>query len=172
MPRTFACLAIGDLIVLIGTGVAGVLRLFSTPDVHIALGVFSLLVSCLIQVLVSTYLTVSGKVIAQAVHLGKLDADPLRRLAQRKRTNTRLVAAVVVSIVLVTATGASHWRARVWSIWHFGSALALLGAHLLALAWQYLLVADNSADLEATLAAYTDHRPATATAGGAARANE
>jgi len=45
----------------------------SARDRHILLAVFSLLLSCFIQVLVFTYLTITGKVIAQAVHLARLD---------------------------------------------------------------------------------------------------
>lgn len=162
MPRIFASLAIGNGLVLAGTAVLGWLRVWPTPERHVLLGVFSLLVSCLVQVLVVTYFSITGKVIAQAVHLGGLDVKPLMDLNLRKRAVTRRLGVVLASVVLVTAVGAVHWRYGTWASVHSVAALVVLGVHMLVLFQQYFLVAENAADVERTMSAYTLRRNASA----------
>ncbi len=133
----------------------GFLHVWPTPDRHILFGVSSLLLSCLTQVLVFTYLTVTGKVIAQAVHLGRLDMGPLTDLNRRKRTVTRLLGLLLVTVVLLTGTGAVNWRDGTWATIHFASALLALGIHVLVLLREYFLVAENAEALHRTISEYT-----------------
>lgn len=159
MPRIFVCLAIGNLIVLVATGVLGLLHL-EDFSYHIVLAVFTLLVTCVVQVLAFTYFTVSGKVIAQAVHLAKLDVTPLTRMARRKRRNTHALAAVIVAVVLVTASGASYWRGGVPVYWHEAGAALIVMVVALSFVRQYTLVVENNEDLERVMAEYSSRRGA------------
>ncbi len=158
MPRIFACLGFSNLMVLAAAGAIGILKPGRSADYHVVLAVFALLLSCLIQVLVFTYFTVSGKVIGQAIQLAKLDAQPLSALVERKKVITRLLAATIVSIVLATATGAAHWRSGVWISLHWIAALIALSVHVVVLFREYELVAENHQDMEQTLSGYTQWR--------------
>ncbi len=160
MPRIFASLAIGNGLVLVGTAVLGWLRVWPTPERHVLLAVFSLLVSCFVQVLLVTYFSITGKLVAQAVHLGGLDVKPLMALNRRKRAVTRRLGLVLASVVLVTASGALQWRYGTWGSVHSVAALVVLGVHMLVLFQQYFLVAENAADVERTMSAYTLRRDA------------
>jgi len=73
MPHVFASLAVANLALFALSAAFALSSAASARDRHILLAVFSLLLSCFIQVLVFTYLTITGKVIAQAVHLARLD---------------------------------------------------------------------------------------------------
>lgn len=158
MPRTFACLALANLLVLVGTAAVGIARLDPGGERHVALAVFTLLVSCLIQVVTFTYFVVTGKMLAQALHLGGMDLAPLDEAKRLKRNAMRWLAAVVVGIILVTATGATHWRERGLSTWHFGVAGVMLLVHASALFGQFQLVARNAALVERVLREYAVRR--------------
>jgi uncharacterized membrane protein YjgN (DUF898 family) len=75
------------------------------------LGIIVLLLTCLTQVIAFSYLTVSGKMIAQAVHLSGLSREVLREHKRLKQLLTRYLALTLVSILVVTAGGAVRWRA-------------------------------------------------------------
>lgn len=160
MPRIFVSLAIGNGLVLVGTAVLGWLRVWPTPERHVLLAVFSLLVSCLVQVLLVTYFSITGKLVAQAVHLGGLDVKPLMALNRRKRAVMRRLGFVLASVVLVTSVGAAHWSYGTWASVHSVAALVVLCVHMVVLFQQYFLVAENAADVERTMSAYTLQRNA------------
>ncbi len=158
MPRTFACLAVANLLVLVGTAALGLARLDPGGDRHVVLAVFSLLVCCLVQVVTFTYFVVTGKMLAQALHLGGLDLAPLAEAKRLKRNAMRWLAAVVVGMVLVTATGATHWRERGVSTWHFVAGCVVILVQASALFGQFLLVARNAALVEKVLREYAAQR--------------
>jgi hypothetical protein len=122
-------------------------------------------VTCVVQVLLFTYFTVSGKVLAEAVHLGRLDAAPLARIAVRKRSNTRMLGAVIVALVLVTATGASSWRGGEASPWHYAAAGLIVTVLVMAFVRQYALVVENSRELEGVMSEYAQARRGSADSG-------
>ncbi len=154
MPRIFACLCIGNLIVLIGTAALAFVPLDAAPDRHVLLAVFALLLSCLTQVIVFTYLTVTGKLIRQAVHLGGLDPQPLHDAQRLKLSVARHLAALVGAIVLVTATGAAHWQAGNFFLLHFIAGALVLLVYMSVSYREYGLVVENAALLARTLLAY------------------
>jgi len=162
MPRIFACLAIGQGIVLIGTGIVGFLSLDVRADRHILLAVFSLLLSCLIQVVGFTYLTVTGKTMVQAVHFGGLDAAPLLEAKRLKRSFTRLLALLIGSIVVVTASGANLWRVGGGRGVHWVAALVVVSIHAFVLTRQYRLLVRNAGVVNRTLDEYSRRRAARA----------
>jgi len=159
MPRVFACLAVGELLVLGGAAALGMLAPKVAVPRHVALAVFALLLSCLIQTATFTYFTISGKTMAQAVHLGGLDLACLNDVQRLKRSFTYLLAAVVGAVVVVTATGAMHWQGRGEGWAHLLTAFGALVVHAGGLVRQYLLVGRQSMLLEETLYAYRLRRP-------------
>jgi len=151
-------LAIGELIVLTGTGALGLLHVDPRADRHILLAVFSLLLTCLIQVTAFTYLTVTGKTIAQAVHLAGLDASALAEVKEIKRYLARYLAALMFAVVVVTATGANLWRMGDGRWTHVAAAFVVVLAHVLVFSRQYGLIVRNAGLVERTLAEYTLRR--------------
>ncbi len=158
MRRIYGCLSAGNLLVLVGTAVLGLLAIGGTADRHILLALFALLLSCLIQVIVFTYFTVTGKMIGQAVHLGGLEPAPIGEVRRLKRSATHLLAVLVAAIVVVTATGAEFRHTGAGSALHLGSACLLVLVHVFVFYRQYALIVENGAVLERTLLAYRKRR--------------
>jgi len=107
-----------------------------------------------VQAAFFTYLSVAGKLIAQALHLGGLELSPLAILRRLKRAGTRCVFAVVISVVLVTATGGATWREGGESPWHLISAAFLFVVSGASLFREYVLTVEASGLLRQTLDAY------------------
>ncbi len=154
MPRIFLCLSSGQLLVLVGTGVLGLIPGAAAPDRHILLAVFTLLLSCLIQMIVFTYLTVSRKMLAQAVHRGRLGLGPVVAAKRLSGSMIRLVGLLTGAIVVVTATGAHHWRTGQGGGIHFAAAAVIMLAHVYVFYREFGLVCENTALVEQTLHAY------------------
>lgn len=155
MPRIFVAFVTGHLLVLMGVAGLGLLDPAPDPTRHITLAVFALLLSSLLQVMVFMYLTVTGKVIVQAVHLGGLELAPVYEAKRLKARFIRILAAVVGALVLVTATGAYQWREGVSSYVHFSAASLLLLVHFLAAYLEFGLICDNQALMNRVLTSYT-----------------
>lgn len=158
MPRIFASLAIGQVLVLLGTAAVSLATLGRGPERHIVLAVFALILSCLIQVITFTYLTVTGKMLVQAVHLAGLSPSPIQEAKKLKRTLIHYLALLIVTMVVVTATGANLWRAGAGSVWHWSAALAVIGVHAFVLHREYAVIVANASLVARTLAAYGKHR--------------
>lgn len=154
MPRLFSCLATGHLIVMVGVLALGMYAAEVAASRHVALAVFALLLSCFIQVLTFTYLTVTGKMIAQAVHLGGLGPEPIEEVKRLKRAMARQLALLFTTIVVVTATGANLWRVEGGGRWHLAAAAVVFVAHTFAYYREFALVCANSRLVARTLAAY------------------
>lgn len=144
MPRVFIGLVSGHVIVLMGALALGLLAPRVGQDVHIVLGVFGLLLTALIQAVVLTYFVVSGKMMRQAVSLGSLDDQPLRRHARDKRIITRWVALAIMIVIVTTATGASRWRTGSDSYWHLACAFLAVIVHVIVYWQQFTLVHANA----------------------------
>lgn len=155
MPQIFAGLSISNLLLLLLTGAMGLYGdTVLSADRHVLLAVITLVLSCFVQVVVFTYFTVTGKIVSQAVHLGRLDADAMKSVDVLKRSVTRCVGLVMAAIVVTTATGAVHWRTEQWAKLHLGCALALATITTLVLYRQFGLVLNNAALLNQTLDEY------------------
>jgi len=152
MPRVFASLAAANLILYVGAAALGLLDPPPTTERHILLSVLALLLTCLIQVLTFTYLAVSGKVIAQALHIRKMDVKTLVAAAEIKKRFARYVALMILALVGATATGASAWRAGNADGYHFPAALTLFAVFIWVHARQYTLVIQNSRLMDGALA--------------------
>lgn len=155
-------MAVGQMMVLLAAAGLGLSANGVSPDRHIVLALFSLLLSCFIQVALFTYLTVSGKVVAQAVHLGSRDLDTLARIRRLKRSMIHAVAAMVAGVVFVTATGAVRWRAADGGAIHVAAACAVVLIHAVVLCYEYGLVARTATLVAETLRSYNEHRRTTA----------
>ena len=145
---------------LLGAAALGLVWPGDMANRHILLAVFALLLSCLIQVVVLTYLTVTGKVIIQAVHLGSLSAAPIEEAKRLKRSVTRLLGLLVTVIVLVTGTGARYWRTGNSEGFldgglHAVAAGLAVAVHFYVFYRDLTLIAQNVAVVERTLAAYS-----------------
>lgn len=157
MPRIFVAFVTGLLLVLVAVAGLGLFVGDQDPTRHIALAVFALLLSCLLQATVFIYLTVTGKIIVQAVHLGDSDHTPIHEVKRIKMQFTVILATVVAVIVFVTATGAYQWREGVRSYVHFAAAALFLLVHLVAAYHQFGLICRNKALMGRVLTAYTPH---------------
>lgn len=157
MPRIFASLAIAECILLAGTGVIGIFANSIGTGRHIVLAVFTLILSCLIQVLAFTYLTVTGKVIVQAVHLGDLSMEKIDQAKKLKRSWTLFLAIIIFLVVLVTASGSQWFHQGEWHLVHVVSAIALFVAHVVVFYLEYDVIFRNAILMSQTLESYT-HR--------------
>lgn len=157
MPRVFVCLAISLMLVLLGTAGLGLFSLHLGVTRHVVLGLFTLLLSCGVQAVSFMYLAVSGKAMVQAVHFGKLDPEPLAQSKRLKFRWTRLMAFVLVSAFLASASGAMRWRGG-GSLLHPVAVMFLAVVHLWVLARQYEIIVANADLLDRTLGAYRDRK--------------
>ena len=155
MPRIFVCLLVANALLLVATGAFGVVATRVSVERHILLAVFTLLMSCLVQVVAFTYLTVTGKMIAQAVHLAGLDHAILSQVKRLKRAVTLCLPLVFLPMVLVAATGASLWRGGAESGLHYLAAGGVLGAHLWAWWREYAVILANADLLRRVLEQYS-----------------
>lgn len=156
MPRVFAGLSVGNLLVLAATMALGFLTGAVDSSYHIALGVFSLLLTCLIQVLAFTYLAVTFKMMVQAIHLGQFSIDPLMQAKYLRKKMASYLGAVFAGIVLVAATGAMNWRkgSGYWFHWMTGISLFMVLLYLLVLEFQ--LIAHNVVLVDAVMRRYAN----------------
>ncbi len=166
MPRIFASLALAQLLLTAMAGGLGLAHLDPEADRHTLLAVLALLLGCLIQVVAVTYLSVSGKMLAQASHFGGLGLDAVHRFASLKRRLMRWLAVATVLLVVLAATGGYHWRTRAIATGHLLIACAALAGHLLAYAKQYVVLKEASSTLEGVLDAYRRARGIGAKAAG------
>jgi len=159
MTRIFAALAIANIILMLVTAVLGWSAADDhNTDRHVLLAVLTLPLSCFVQVVVFTYFTVTGKLVGQAVHLGGLPVAAMDQVKTLKRGVTRRLAAAIVVIVCVTATGALRWSTGAWSWLHHGLAWLLLVVLIVVLYQQLLLVMRNVALVDRTLKEYRRRR--------------
>lgn len=154
MPKVFACLAAANLILLIASGAVGLFGAQLGTDRHVLLAVLTLLFSCFVQVVTFTYLTVTGKMIGQAVHLARLDAGIIAKVKEYKRAVTRSLAVVFMAVVFVTATGAAGWRMGGATLWHQLGAIVVLAAHVWVFVREYEVIHQNARLVEQTLTEY------------------
>jgi hypothetical protein len=159
MPAVYGALVIGDLILLLAAAGWGMFTRGGPADRHVLLAVLGLLLCCLIQVVAFTYLTVTGKWIAQAVHLGRLGDEPIREAQGYKRSATRQVGVMITAMLPVVVTGAIHWREQDPSEWHLLAAAAVLVAYGMVSMKQYDVVVRNGSLVERTMKAYRAVRP-------------
>ncbi len=150
MPRIFSCLVLGHLLVMVGTGVVGLLKIDSGSSRHMALAVFALVLACLIQVATFTYLTVTGKMIMQASNLSGVGVEPVVTVRRLKQKITRWLGLFMLAMVFVTATGAaSRWsQTRV----HLLAAALAIVIQLIVYYREFTLVCENAALLDRVLA--------------------
>ncbi len=155
MPRVFTCLAVSNLIVFFGVAALGLLKPDETPDSHVLLAVFALMVSALVQVITFTYFTVTGKMMAQAMHLGHMGLTRMGEVKSLKRSMTLCVAGIFASGVMGTATGAMHWREGLPTRMHLMTAMFVLACHVFLLTREYILVVKNGKVYDNIMGDYT-----------------
>lgn len=160
MPKVFASLSAANFILYVGAAALGLLDPAPTPDRHVLLAVLALLLTCLSQVLAFTYLAVTGKVLAQALHFGKLSVETLLAAKEIKKRFGRHIALMMLAVGAATATGASVWRAGDPDRYHSPAVLALLIVFLWVHVRQFLLVTENARLVSQTLTQYSVARNA------------
>lgn len=159
MPRVFTGLAIGQFIVLVAAAAMGVAAdAEAGSNRHVVLAVFALLLACLIQVVVLTYLSVTGKMMAQAVHLGRLDGDSLPVNKAFKRTVTHLIGALLLAIVVAIATGAVAWRSEQSGGWHGSAGALVLLLQLYVYYREWFVIRGNATLVGAVMTCYAQTR--------------
>jgi len=154
MTRVFTGLVLGNLLVLLATGAWGLLHPAPTPDRHIVLAVFSLLLTAFVQALTFTYFTVTGKIVGQAVHLAGHDAAALTDVKQLKRSVSHHLLLLLLAVVAVTVTGASHWRTNDLSTLHLLCAAGFLPIAGTVFLREHTLIVRNGRVLAPAMRAY------------------
>lgn len=154
MPRIFAAFVTGHLLVVLVVAGLGLMGSVAGPTRHIALASFALLLSGLLQTVVFMYLAVTGKIMVQAVHLGDLDLAPIHDAKRIKARFMRVMAVVIVTILLSTASGAHQWREGVSSYYHLSAATVFLLVHFAAAYLEFGLIRENEALLARVLDKY------------------
>lgn len=160
MPRIFASLAVANLLLFLGAAALAYLDPAPLPDRHVLLAVLSLLLTCLVQVLAFTYLTVTGKVLTQAVYFRRLGTTAVEAAKSIKKRFARCLGLVALLMVLTTATGAAAWRDGNSTSFHLPSLLVFAAGWLLVQVREFGLIVENSRLLERTLAEYGQGHPA------------
>lgn len=158
MPRIFASLSLACIVLFIATAGLAMMGGEANADRHILLAVIALLCSCFTQVVGFTYFTVTGKVLAQAVHLAKLDNACLVQVKLLKKSFTRCVGLIILAIVLSAATGGASWRTSGAATGHTPAAVAAIFLHLSVLLRQYRLISRNEGVVGTTLRLYSEWR--------------
>ena len=164
MPRVFGCVAVAHAFLMVATGVLGLVGQGVHTQRHIVLAIFTLILGCLLQIVVFMYFAVSGKMMRQAIHFGRLDTAPLIQLAARKRRVTILLAVFVVSVLFSTATGAAHWRSGQAGTLHMLAAGIALVVQLGCWFADFLLVSAHSVVFDRVMREYGDRKLAAAVA--------
>ncbi|MFQ5461816.1 MAG: hypothetical protein ACE5E5_04225 [Phycisphaerae bacterium] len=141
MRQVFIGLSVSNVFLLLGTFLLGLRpERFGGADRHILLAVLTCMLTCLVQVVVFTFLSVSGRLISQAVHLGTLPPTPIETIRGLKRRTGRCLAGLALLLVLAVASGAAHWRSGAYAWPHFLLVSLFLAAHfpVLLLEWQVI----------------------------------
>jgi len=149
MIRVFAGLAVANFLLLLASGGMGLWR--GLVDRHVLLAVLTLVLSCFVQVVVFTYFTVTGKLIAQAVNLGKLEVDAIQQARRLKRRVTFWVGGVALASAALSASGALHWRHASLGSLHLVTALTVIAVHVLAFYREIQLIVENKTLIESTM---------------------
>lgn len=158
MSRVFSGLAIGNVLVIAGAGALGLLSPDDSPDRHVLLSVFALLVCAFVQVLTFTYFTVTGKIVLQSVHLAGYDSDAAVEVTRIKRSMSYHLLAVMLGALVLTVSGAAHWRTGVSSTIHVLTAVGFLPLLCAVFAGEYGLIIRNRRVVDAATRAYEDWR--------------
>jgi len=112
------------------------------------------MLTCLVQVVVFTFLSVSGRLISQAVHLRTLAPTPIETIRALKKRTGRCLGVLALLLVFSVASGAIHWRSGAYAWPHFVLVSLFAAAHfpVLLLEWQ---VVDRTRHLvDDTMGAY------------------
>ncbi len=158
MPRIFASLAVANLLLFSLAAGLGMYAAEAGTHRHVLVAVLGGLCSCLTQVLGFTYLTVTGKVMTQAVHLGNLDRAALIEAKGLKRRFIRALPLAILSLLAAVATGAAALRG-LGSGNHAIASLVLFPVHAWAFTLQYQVIARNAVLLARSLEGYEAARP-------------
>lgn len=159
MPRIFACVAVAQLLVLMGAAGLGLASEEATVQRHVVLALFFLLFNCLVQVVLFTYFTVAGKMISKAVHLGGFGQQAVEETKRLKRQILYSVAAIFLTMVVSTATGAWAWRSGGSAPWHLAAGGVLLVAHCSVCYVEFGLASRMAGLMAKTLASYASRSP-------------
>lgn len=162
MARVFSSLAVAQLIMFAATAAIGLFGSGRHTSRHMLLAVFALLLSCLTQVALFTYFTVTGKMVVQAVHLGRLERSPLAMVKSLKRSATYCLALTFFSVLAVVITGATSLRSTGSGAVHLLVAGIAVAVHCVVFYRELGLILKNAALLGATLGAFERYRQAAA----------
>jgi len=155
MSRFLASLAIADLILVVGTATLGTLvqgdRLYAE---HLIAAVLTAILTILIHAIVLTYFSATGRMMSQAIFIGRLDRAPIERIAKTKAGTIRWIAVGWLSLCIVIAFGALSARTHAWHAWHFAAAAMALMANAAAFYAHYNAVCENASLMRTVLAEY------------------
>lgn len=146
MPGVFVGLGAGNVLLAAGTTMLGWLAPAVAESYHVVAAVITLIFTCLVQVLAFTYLTVTFKLMAQAVHVGKMSMELLEHAKSLKQRLTRCLAVVVAGVVVTTASGAHSWSTGTGGGWpHLACGLTFPVLLIAVLVVEFGVIGANSA---------------------------
>ncbi len=155
MRQVFIGLGASNILLLMGTAMLGLLpERFGGAEPHVILAVLTCMLTCLVQVVVFTFLSVNGRLISQAVHLGALAPTPINTIRQLKRRTGRCLAVMALLLVLAVATGAVHWRSGAYTWPHFLLVCLFLTAHFPVLLLEWQVICRTRRLVDETMGAY------------------
>ena len=128
-------------------------------ELHVLVAVFTALGSCLLQIIAFMYFSITGKLISQAMLIGKLDDAPIAQSKKYRKAATRWLGVLIASLIPVIATGANRWGGGNSQTIHFLLACITFGAHILVFTKQFPLIGLNHQLLESTMESYRERRP-------------
>jgi len=125
---------------------------------HFAMGLVTVLLTCLTQVITFTYFVVSGKLIMRAAVAHSVDAGVVPE-AQRLKARTLHVAAPAIgAVILLAALGGYADGDPSAATLHLAAFLLAVPVNGVAFAVQYVLIGRNGRLLQAALDQYSDGR--------------
>ncbi len=159
MTRILVSLVIADLLLLVGASALGLCvereRFFAQ---HFILALFGMLTTVFTHVVAFTYFAGTGKMISQAVSIGRLDRWPMEKATEYKSRVTRSVGIAAVAIVAAGAFGAITMRNPAWHWWHFTAAAGAIMVNGWAFRVEYRCIRLNARLMDAVFEAYNATR--------------
>ncbi len=145
MVQVFPALVIADGLLFLGAICLGLfVRGEQFYPQHFILGLFTIIVTVLIHVVVFTYFAAGGKMISQAVFIGHLDQEPLHRVRRHKAKVTRCIGMSFLSLVSIVVFGALVEKDPSWQWWHIAAVLIAITTNAVSFYVQYNHIVQNA----------------------------
>ncbi len=159
MARAFLWTAVSEVLLFLATGALGLVAADAAGlRRHVGAALFTAIFGCMMHAVVLTYFAVTGKLIHQAVALGKLSVEPFERLRRSKKRITLLVGLGMLSIAVAVGTGAWRLSGTQGPRWHLLAAGAAVLVNCVVFYHQYTLIFEAQQSLGEVMREYESAR--------------